>query len=297
MDTWTGGTRNERMNIPRKVQSIKKGEKDMEEQKRNIFTGNIQNAGSASGGHQDQHLQRMDLPEERREQNVFAGGKISTVPGSEASQDPCALRSQSQINIEDVDGIGSCGAGILSDAMLQTLLRSEFYRDLCVQPIDCERFDAKYRWKDHLLLIPGMWVSGKGLEHELGSCLVYLKKGMDRYTFGLGEDNENKDIFYKIPKGIAFDIVGKGKKIYIIIPNDIKEWLIYKLPDDVNVDIYFETKLYKGEQNVFYGHVSRELRYKFNLCNITADPRLGETFFMFFAKTIDLEDHREGPQL
>lgn len=177
---------------------------------------------------------------------------------------------------------------LLTDKMFKNVPESEFYKNLCV-PADREKFDKKYRWRDQLLITPGQSVSGKGLEYRLRTCYIYLKQGQVRYTFGLGEDDENRNILYKIPKGVALDVIGKGEEIFVIVPENNRSLSIYKLLDDVDVDIYFETELSEGNRNQFYGHISRELRWNFHICNITADPRSGEASCIFFMKTIDLD--------
>lgn len=255
---------------------------------------------NSSGTIQAQEQIGSEKKEDTRRQaaHVFSGGEISAVPGSEVSQDPCAIRPQSQTSIGDGDGIEGCKTGILSGEMLQTVQKSEFYRDLCVQQVDLDKFRRKYRWRDQLLMVSGQKVSGKGFDDErLRTCYIYLKRGRDRYTLGLAEDAENKEIFYKIPENIIFDIIGKGKEIFVILSINNSELSVYKLPDDVNVEIYFETDLYEGDRNLFYGYISRELRYNLKSCSITADPRSAEIFFRSFAMTIDYKDYNVIPQL
>ena len=221
---------------------------------------------------------------------------------SRLSQDPKYPRihvpsaPQSQTSIGDGDEIEGCKTGILSGEKLQTVQKSEFYRDLCVQQVDLDKFLRKYRWRDQLLMVSGQKVSGKGFDDErLRNCYIYLQRGRDRYTLGLAEDAENKEIFYKIPENIIFDIIGKGKEIFVILSINNSELSVYKLPDDVNVEIYFETDLYEGDRNLFYGYISRELRYNLKSCSITADPRSAEIFFRSFAMTIDYKDYNVIP--
>lgn len=179
------------------------------------------------------------------------------------------------------------GQGISMVGSPQTIRIPDFRRDLCIDPTELAIFSEKYCWSDFLIIDPGRRVMGKGLNDELRDCHIYISRGDARYTFDLGEEGDNKDIFHKIPENMKLVIIGDGKKVFAALPEYDDEMLIYKLGNDVGIELYFETDLYKGKFNLFYGYIWREPRCCYGSCVITGDPRIGETLFKSFARTVN----------
>lgn len=221
----------------------------MEKQSKIIFAEGMGNTERRLSDQQDQHIQQEGvLREEREEQNVSA-----------------------------------------IDAPQQTKQIPDFQHNLRIYPKDAIDFCEKYKWGDYLIidLGPGRRVVGKGLDTKLRECYIYMSLGNDRYTFNLGEDGENRGVFHKIPENMKLVIIENGKKVFAAFTECGDETLIYRLNEDMCMDIYFQTVPYKGRYNLYYGYISTEPRYGFYVCNINCDPQAGETFFRSFARTVN----------
>ena len=133
-----------------------------------------------------------------------------------------------------------------------------------------------------LLVVPGQYAEGKGLEHKLEQCLIVIQKKNKCFIYKKQDFFVDKK-FQPLNEDCMLIFHGKAKKAFILLPDKggVGQTL-YRFEDDVEIGVFLETELDYGK-NGYYACLIKDTVYGINMCSVTANPRSAEFMVHDFA--------------
>ena len=128
---------------------------------------------------------------------------------------------------------------------------------------------------DPLMVIPGQYVEGKGLQHKLKQCLIVIQRKHECFVYQKQDYFVDKK-FQTLDEECMLIFQGKAKRAFVLLPDkDGAGQTLYCFEDDVEIGVFLETELDQG-RNGYYACLIKDTIYNVNMCSVTADPRLAE---------------------
>ena len=153
--------------------------------------------------------------------------------------------------------------------------RKRFRENFCVEEVPESEYPKICYRADPLMVIPGQYVEGKGLQHKLKQCLIVVQRKHECFIYQKQDFFVDKK-FQLLDEDCMLVFHGKAKRAFILLPDkDGAGQTLYRLEDDVEIGVYLETELDQG-RNGYYACLIKDTTFGINMCSVTADPRIAE---------------------
>lgn len=156
-----------------------------------------------------------------------------------------------------------------------------FRETFCVEEVPASEYPKVCYRADPLMVIPGQYVEGKGLQNKLKQCLIVIQRKNRCFIYQKQDFFVDKK-FQPLDENCMLIFHGKAKKAFVLVPDkDGVGQTLYRLEDDVEIGVYLETELDHG-RNGYYACLIKDTACGVNLCSVTADSRLAEFMIHYF---------------
>ncbi len=156
-----------------------------------------------------------------------------------------------------------------------------FREIFCVNEVSESEYAKVCYRSDPLMVIPGQYAEGKGLQHKLKQCLIVIQRKDECFVYQKQDFFVDKK-FQTLDEDCMLIFQGKAKRAFVLLPDkEGSGQTLYRFEDDVEIGVFLETELDQG-RNGYYACLIKDTACGINVCSVTADSRSAEFMIHYF---------------